>query len=84
MSSSRSGHRMACPPPVGVQLVRSCSEALSNRPTPTDRPCAETWVGWGEITHNGWCPMGGVRFFGGYDAWVARLDRGEGFGLKRM
>ena len=22
--------------------------------------------------------MGGVRFFGGYDAWVARLDRGEG------
>ena len=22
--------------------------------------------------------MGGVRFFGGHCAWVARLDRGEG------
>ena len=42
----------------------------------SDWPCAETWVGWGEITHNGWCPMGGVRFFGGHCAWVARWTGG--------
>ena len=75
------GETQLGPPRIGHSLLRSDEPlwtALSGTPGgPPIRPCAETWVWWGGITHNGWCPMGGVRFFGGHCAWVARLDRGR-------
>ena len=39
-------------------------------------PARKCGVGGVEITHNGWCPMGGVRFFVVHCTWVARWAGG--------